>query len=71
MKCKTCRYFVPRTNDEGECHRHAPRKIHGIGTGEEYVMWPILHENSYCGEHSGRDSIYFCRDGIHDEAPEM
>jgi len=76
MKCETCRWFVLGTNDEGECHRYAPRKTHGVGTGEVSTLWPMLSKNNGCGDYEyipdcNKSPLFIYRDGIYDEAAEM
>ena len=49
--CKTCLYFVLRVSGTGDCHRHAPRRTHGVGSGSDEKLWPTLNKEDGCGEH--------------------
>jgi len=41
MKCRTCMYFVGKSNRLGRCRRRAP-----TSSG-----WPAVYETDWCGEH--------------------
>ena len=52
--CQHCKWFYIETHEEGpadlECHRYAPRVIHGSGTGWSDTKWPSVNHDDYCGE---------------------
>ena len=52
IRCWTCHYSVLNLKEDEtvECHKYAPRKLFGTGTGYEAGMWPILHFDDGCGE---------------------
>ncbi|MCL6563387.1 MAG: hypothetical protein K6U87_10300 [Firmicutes bacterium] len=39
--CRTCRFFVPKTEHLGRCRRHAPT-LEG---------WPVVYPDDWCGDH--------------------
>lgn len=59
-KCKTCKYLgeEERRGRVGfdnimvpVCRKHAPRKIHGVGTGSNDEQFPEVDpETDWCGE---------------------
>ncbi len=52
-RCKYCRWMkeVPLPSKMVfECRRYAPRRIHGVGTGETDQKWPYVELGEWCGE---------------------
>ncbi len=41
MKCKTCMWFVTKSEIFGRCRRHAPT-LNG---------YPVVRESDWCGDH--------------------
>lgn len=62
MKCENCKWHKVIT-DRGdrvtieylECHRHAPRKLHGTGTGYDSEVWPQVERDDFCGEFEAKE----------------
>ena len=48
-RCGRCKWRRA-SGDTGECHRYAPKRTHGVGTGESSEMWPITTSESMCGD---------------------
>jgi len=54
--CGLCKYSVllesetPSEEQQVECHRYAPQKLHGVGTGYEKDKWPVLEAGDFCGD---------------------
>ena len=40
-----------------QCRRYAPRRIHGVGTGENKEMFPMVRLDDWCGEFRIRGDI--------------
>lgn len=55
--CKTCPWFSQndymREHNGGECRRNAPVMFELPG---EYVVWPIVTPDDWCGEHPDRQA---------------
>lgn len=43
--CTNCKYYNPLYEDKGDCRRHPPVIIAGIGT-----KWPIVQKTDWCGD---------------------
>ena len=41
MRCRTCMWFVSKSNQQGRCRKHAPT-LNG---------WPVVYESDWCGDH--------------------
>jgi len=58
--CFNCRFSEWLGGPEGHldskmnCRRYAPRKTHGVGTGSEKGMWPVMGMKDWCGEFKSR-----------------
>lgn len=54
--CMNCIYSEWLDGQEGHldskmfCHRYAPQKIHGIGTGCDVDKWPLMGMKDWCGD---------------------
>ncbi len=48
-KCGSCFYSLAGAAS-GECHRNAPQRIHGVGTGSDNQKWPCVNDDDWCGE---------------------
>ena len=48
-KCHECFWanYIP-ARIKFECHFNAPSCIHGVGTGESGIMWPIVSPGDFC-----------------------
>ena len=50
-KCDNCKHYLrPITRKEGECRRHAPIIVVGLGT-----KWPRVSGNEWCGDWEERN----------------
>lgn len=47
MRCRTCMWFVLKTNGLGRCRRHAPT----LGG------WPVMFREDWCGDHKLSDNV--------------
>jgi hypothetical protein len=63
QKCANCKYYFCTTNNEdetilqdSECRRYAPRRIHGVGTGESHQYFPYVYPFDWCGEFESAES---------------
>ena len=56
--CGNCFFERPGFRDGDpvfECHRNAPQKTHGVGTGYEEHRWPEVEYDKWCGEHRRKE----------------
>lgn len=58
FRCATCVFFSPhqpnwtdRPTGRGQCRRHAP-VLDKEADGRLRTLWPMVHEDNYCGEHA-------------------
>jgi hypothetical protein len=49
--CTNCKYYNSLYKDKGQCRRHPPVMIAGIGT-----KWPLVGVTDWCGELVDKDS---------------
>ena len=49
--CNACKYFCSEVSTaSGDCRRNAPKRVHGVGTGSDEVLWPEVKQIDWCGE---------------------
>lgn len=48
--CATCRHYLPEVMERGFCRRHAPKPACREDPDSE-VIWPLIHDVDWCGEH--------------------
>lgn len=41
MICQSCMFWVPKTETQGRCRRHAPT----------LAGWPVVYDTDWCGDH--------------------
>ena len=48
--CQNCVYGQVSKKDKTkiECHFYAPQKVHGVGTGYDADMWPLMNYTDWC-----------------------
>lgn len=46
--CRTCRYFEPKSDQEGIC-RLQPPKVYVVGGAYLETAWPAVTINDFCG----------------------
>lgn len=53
--CSECRFFSQYTDDEGWCHRYAPRPIVVAEIPvDAHPVWPLVHVTDGCGDYETR-----------------
>jgi len=55
-RCDLCAFWMPLTDDKGECHRHAPGTVQQLpmqGTGASDIphQSPLTTAAFWCGDH--------------------
>ena len=54
--CIDCKFGNPIKKDSVvECHRYAPRILHGSGAGGSDNKFPIMQRDDWCGEGINND----------------
>lgn len=55
--CQVCKHVRSNSDHTGyECHRYAPRIIHGSGAGWSDTKWPTVKSWESCGEFKPKES---------------
>lgn len=50
VKCETCRFWVRRTDDAGDCHRRSPLVTGGLHCAVS-TEWPETSIYTFCGDY--------------------
>lgn len=55
--CMNCKHSLKIDDMDYQCRRYAPRRIHGVGTGESTTKFPTVRLDDWCGEFCPKEEL--------------